>query len=198
MAIDFMIMPLSRYLAGDFITPMMAFAWERGVPYTVIGPDGRREIPRDTPFGGSRAPEQRQRYLPLLQEDLAGLPAPISTNLWDETSEVMPEFYRVDPESYQNLLTEADEWRPRPRLLGLLRRTDKPAVHVGASLFLPVDFTAPFALSVGLERIAGSVPIALKQLAAGGFSDATRSARATLIQALRAAARLRLPLIVDW
>jgi hypothetical protein len=29
MAIDFMVMPMSRYISGDFITPGMRQAWER-------------------------------------------------------------------------------------------------------------------------------------------------------------------------
>jgi hypothetical protein len=43
-AIDFMIMPISRYIAGDFITPIMRFCWEQGTPYFVFGPDGKREL----------------------------------------------------------------------------------------------------------------------------------------------------------
>ena len=32
MAIDFMVMPFSRYVVGDFITPVMRYAWEQGLP----------------------------------------------------------------------------------------------------------------------------------------------------------------------
>jgi hypothetical protein len=33
MAIEFLVMPLSRYLAGDFVTPAMRSAWQCGAPY---------------------------------------------------------------------------------------------------------------------------------------------------------------------
>jgi hypothetical protein len=33
MAIDFMVMPMSRYISGDFVTAAMRWAWEQGVPY---------------------------------------------------------------------------------------------------------------------------------------------------------------------
>jgi hypothetical protein len=55
-AIDFMVMPLSRYLSGDFITPAMRVAWDQGVPYTIVSPDGTRELPPGLPFGGADAP----------------------------------------------------------------------------------------------------------------------------------------------
>ncbi|HEY0466374.1 MAG TPA: hypothetical protein VGC79_19325 [Polyangiaceae bacterium] len=47
MAIDFMVMPMSRYITGDFMAPTMCFAWSQGVPYTIVNPDGKRELPPD-------------------------------------------------------------------------------------------------------------------------------------------------------
>jgi hypothetical protein len=55
MAIDFMVMPLSRYLTGDFITPEMRWSWESGVPYVILGPNGKVEFPKDVPYGGVEA-----------------------------------------------------------------------------------------------------------------------------------------------
>lgn len=57
MAIDFMVMPLSRYLTGDFITPSMRWSWDSGVPYFVMGPDGKGVVkPPTTPRAKAHRP----------------------------------------------------------------------------------------------------------------------------------------------
>src|ERR1043166_564264 len=94
MAIDFMVMPLSRYLAGDFITPAMALLWERGVPYRMVGPDGMRELPPNQPFGGPGAAEKRRALISEVVEALA--PAFGGELPWDEASDAEPRFERVD------------------------------------------------------------------------------------------------------
>jgi hypothetical protein len=63
MAIDFMVMPMSRYISGDYITPAMRWAWEQGIPYAVHGPQGKRELPPNIPFGGADAPERRAQIV---------------------------------------------------------------------------------------------------------------------------------------
>ena len=50
MAIDFMVMPMSRYIIGDFVTLTMRFAWSQGLPYTIVSPGGKREVPPGSPF----------------------------------------------------------------------------------------------------------------------------------------------------
>ena len=179
MAIDFMIMPLSRYLSGDFVTPTMTFAWQQGLPYTLLGLAGRRDIPKDTPFGGADAAKNRARFVPMLLEDLEKLPFDLGASLWDEASSAAPTFHRVDPSSYAALLQAAK------------------GSHVAAMFFLPASFDAPFDMPVVFERVAGSAPVALRELEAGDWSEAASSARDTLIAALRDAIRLQLPLIVD-
>jgi hypothetical protein len=176
MAIDFMVMPFSRYLAGDFITPAMRYAWSRRLPYTIIGPGGRRELPEGQPFGGPTAAARRSQFIPMLAEDLALLPAPLSRS-WDENSVAEPRFHRVDPQSYQSLL----ELSP----------------HLRASVFLPIDFAAPFEMTSPFERLIGSVPRALEELARP-LPPAAASAARTLEAALADARELQLPLIVDW
>lgn len=197
MAIDFMIMPLSRYLSGDFVTPTMTFACQQGLPYSLFGPDGRRDIPKDTPFGGTEASTNRARFVPMILEDLQKLPAPVRANLWDEASVAAPAFHRVDPKSYETLLEEAKARVTRPSFLGLLKRKTGDSAHIGASVFLPVSFEAPFDMPVVFERVAGSAPVALRELEAGAWSDSASNARDTLLDALRDAVRLRLPMIVD-
>jgi hypothetical protein len=65
MAIDFMVMPMSRYITGDFVTPTMRFAWSQGLPYAIVSPDGKREIPPGSPFGGGDAPERRSQVVEM-------------------------------------------------------------------------------------------------------------------------------------
>lgn len=197
MAIDFMVMPLSRYLSGDFVTPAMTFAWQQGLAYSLFGPDGRRDVAKDTPFGGADASTNRARFVPMIVDDLQKLPASVRASLWDEASVAPPAFHRVEPKSYESLMAEATARVTRPSFLGLLGRKHGGAAHIGASLFLPGMFEAPFDMPVVFERVAGSAPNALHELEAGGWSDSAASARDTLIDALRDAVRLQLPMIVD-
>lgn len=197
MAIDFITMPLSRYLSGDFVTPAMAFAWQQGVPYSVFGPGGRREIPKETPFGGADAAEKRGRFIPMILDDLKKLPGAVGASSWDEASVAAPTFHRVDPKSYESLLEVAKTRATRPSFLSFLKRKAAVQAHVAASVFLPVTFDVPFDMPVVFERVAGSAPVALRELEAAGWPDSTSSARETLLDALRDAVRLQLPMIVD-
>jgi hypothetical protein len=179
MAIDFMILPLSRYISGDFITPVMELAWKQGLRYTIIGPDGPRDRPKGVPFGGPDAAARRELFLGMLDEDLAALP--ISSQLWDERSNTPLGFHRVDGGSYAALAEEASR-------LGR---------HSAATLFLPCEFTAPFEMKSPFERLTGSTPAALRELEES-WSNAFEPARGTLLEALRDSARLCLPMIVDF
>ncbi|MBZ4412605.1 hypothetical protein K8640_30705 [Myxococcus sp. XM-1-1-1] len=95
MAIDFMVLPLSRYIVGDFITPAMRSAWASGVPYSVIGPEGARQLPEGLPFGGPEAPVRRARVIDMLVEALRQFPGATSDALWDERSRRRGEGDRV-------------------------------------------------------------------------------------------------------
>lgn len=192
-----MVMPLSRYLSGDFISPTMAIAWEAGVPYSVFGPEGRRDVPKDTPFGGPDAPANRARFVTMLLQDLENLPSTLPTSLWDEASSASPTFHRVDPTSYGALLAEANARTSGRSLMALLKRKARNSAHVAASVFLPISFEQPFDMPVVFERVAGSASSALRELEADGWTDSSSSARDTLSAALHDAVRLRLPMIVD-
>ncbi len=108
MAIDFFVMPFSRYLSGAFITPTMRLAWSAGVPYTLVGSKSR-QIPSGEPFGGVEAEARRKAFLAadMIPGDLARYPKFVASALWDEASEVEPSFHRVDPASYGTLLEES-------------------------------------------------------------------------------------------
>jgi hypothetical protein len=172
MAIDFMIMPFSRYLSGDFITPAMTFAWAQGVPYAIVGPDGVRKIEKGSLLGGPDAAARRQAMIPMLSEDLDRLPSPISSKLWNEASSAEPRFHRVDPQSYGALCEEAASKR-NGGLFGFLKSPSK-AAHVTAAVFLPCEIDMPFPMPVIFERMAGSVPAALLALRPPRRALATR------------------------
>lgn len=195
MAIDFMIMPISRYIAGDFVTPTMRFCWEQGTPYFVIGPDGKREIPPNVPYGGEVARQKRLQIVGMVLEDLRGLPIKDAASIWDEHSEAEPRFHRVDPESYNALCQQ-----PKPgafrRIISLGKIGGAP--HCASSLFLPLTFSSPFPIVEPLERTCGSTPVALKELASAAFMPAAANAAATLREALQDSMTLQMPMIVDW
>jgi hypothetical protein len=198
MAIDFMIMPLSRYISGDYITPMMRWSWQQGIPYAVYGTDGRQDLPPDQPFGGPDAAAHRESMMAMLQEDLRRLPIDIVRSLWDERSSDEPRFHRVEPKSYEVLLQQAggpDRMRGSVSYLFQTRHT--PRRHLLATLFLPCKFDNPFKMSSPFKRVTGSVSAAIAELESGSWSEGAGSARETLHAALRDAAELRLPMIVD-
>jgi hypothetical protein len=197
-AIDFMVMPFSRYVSGDFITSAMRAAWEAGVPYTILSPDGRTEYPPDMPYGGLDAPKRRQEYLSLVLDDLGELPAPVVQQLWDETSDAEPCFHRVDPGAYDELLKQAASRPPARSLASRLRGRPAPASHLRAGTFLPCTFEAPFDMLAPVTAVAGSVDVALAQLEATTWTGAAETAASVLLDALGDAKRLRLPMVVDW
>ncbi len=185
MAIDFMVMPLSRYISGDFVTPVMQLCWDQGLSYKQFGPQGPLEFPPNTPFGGVDASQRREQLMDLLHEDLEALPQGIASQLWDERSTAEMRFHRVDPKSYEALLQEARQ------------RSDQ--LHCAASLFLPCDFLDAFDMTTPFERLTGSTHQAVRELEQGSaWSEQTRPARETLLAALRDSRALNLPMIVDW
>lgn len=192
MAIDFMVMPLSRYLAGDFVTPQMRTAWDSGVPYFILGPQGRRDFPKGVPFGGPEAAVQRARFVPMVVEDLARLPIP--RGAWDEASNAEPVFHRVDPVAYEALLHHlATSERSLVDLLPWKPNRE----HARASLLLPCDFPKVVSMTSPFERQVASVPRALEVLTSRAWAGELAAAAVTLLDALRDAQRLRLPLVVD-
>ena len=52
MAIDIMIMPLSKYFSGDYITPAMQQSWDQNIEYSVVYPDETVTYPKGMPWGG--------------------------------------------------------------------------------------------------------------------------------------------------
>jgi hypothetical protein len=200
MAIDFMVMPLSRYLTGDFITPNMRWAWEAKVPYSIISHEGTRPCPPNEPFGGPGAPERRPKSRELLLRDYATYPFDIPQQLWDEASMDEPTFHRVDPRSYEALIEWASTPRAAPaKLFGLVKPKGEPQeLHMGLSLFLPCAFAAPWKMdSPFIDRWTGSSVSALTELRTHKLPKEARPAAETLQAALQDSVLLRMPMIVD-
>lgn len=194
MAIDFFVMPFSRYVAGDFITPAMRLGWEAAGRYVIVGPEGTRELAKDEPFGGVDAARRREAILPMILDDLRAMPI---SPTWEERSTAEPRFHRVDPRSYGALLEEANHRRGRPSFLGFLTRAQVTTPHLTATVLLPCAFDETFQMVSPFERVVGSVDVALRELAAGNWSERTTLARTTLKEALEDAQALQLPMFVD-
>jgi hypothetical protein len=195
MAIDFMVMPMSRYIAGDFVTPTMRFAWSQGLPYTIVSPDGKRDVPPGLPFGGGDAPARRSQVVEMVLDDLRTLPREIAAQLWDERSGAEPRFHRVDPKSYEALLAHFAA-KPTRSLWGIRKGTR--ASHCASALLLPCEFENPIAMVSPFERTAGAVSRALNELASSRCPPEAASAAETLRDALTDSLELQLPVIVDW
>jgi len=195
MAIDFMVMPMSRYITGDFVTPTMRFAWSQGLPYTIVTHDGTHEVPLGSPFGGTDAPTRRARVIEMVLEDLRALPREIATQLWDEHSVVEPRFHRVDTASYEALLAHFAR-KATPSFWGLRKAVG--ASHCTSTLLLPCEFKQPIAMVTPFERTAGAVNGAFEELASGKYPHEAASAAETLRAALADSLELKLPIIVDW
>ena len=193
MAIDLLVMPLSRYFSGDYMTPAMRVFWQAGKPYAVIGPKGRRELAPGQPFGGPDAPSQRAHLLQKLIPDVfQKLAAETTDSPWDDHSDAEPCFHRPSNEGFAALMKEA-VLRSRP---GKWPWSRKPASsHLArAAIHVPVRFATPLAVA---DKIIGSLPMLESELTSQEWPDAAADAVERLEAAIADATRLRLPLIVD-
>ena len=199
MTIDLFIMPLTRYLAGDYVSEAMRYAWSMGQPYRVETPDGETaEVPRGMPFGGRDASAKRQALLPPMQELFDSLPGIRAGHRpWDEASDAEPVFCGVDANAYDLLVRDArSQLEKRPSWI-LRTATNEQAYtpHLAyAHYFVPFSFRAPFergAETIGsLDKLRNE----LEQLEPS--AGAERVYRDFRVMCDRAQA-LRLPLIVD-
>ncbi|MCP3063683.1 hypothetical protein LXT21_33405 [Myxococcus sp. K38C18041901] len=196
MAIDFMVLPLSRYIVGDFITPAMRSAWASGVPYSILGPEGARQLPEGLPFGGPEAPARRVSVMSMLVEDLRKLPGGVPSQLWDERSAAEPCFHRVDPASYEALVEEAR--KPVRSFLGFRKRGEADRAHVSSTLFLPCDFDETFEMATPLRGLTGSTFRALEALERMPWPVDAKAAAEDLRAALVDSRERQVPMIVDW
>ena len=193
MAIDFMIMPLSRYIAGDFVSPSMQLAWDMGTAYTIFGPEGAKQYPPGVPFGGPDAAERRMRIVDEIRRGSpASCPRPCRHDSGTSARRRSPASTGSIPASFGALLEEASK-----RSRGFLGIFGKKPSHLAALLMLPCPFDAPFPMDSPISCDVSSVPRALAELRSTTWSAPCASAVETLGEALDDAVRLQLPLVVD-
>jgi hypothetical protein len=180
MGVELFVMPLSRYVAGDYITPTMRTVWrDFGHPYIVTRPNKPPlVIPEGVPYGGPGAPAKRRRALAAMPQALASWRGELGDFTLDEESEAEPRCWRPAPASWRELIEVTG---PRSHL------------RLG-TVYLPCDFAEPV---LSGRFVLASRPAASRELAAIR-GRATRDAADELGAALRAAAELSLPMIVDY
>lgn len=212
MAVDVLVMPLARYISGNYVTPFMEQAWaDRGV-YRIASPGGLDEIPPGVPLGGLEAEARCATIAAELVQHLqqrpefAGIP-------WDELAGEAVLFQRIGHEPLFDLRWEAAIRAEAPpswlRRLArrLLRRRVAAAESplASASIFLPAVFDQPFELESPQDMgvyDCGSLPRLIEELTALALvvEEGTPSgeALATLFAAANVASEAPLPLILDF
>lgn len=196
-----LVLPISRYVSGDYVTTDMRSSWARGAKHVVQDATGRRELAEGEPLGGAAAPGRRRAALASLERALLAVPAAARAPLWDERDDGEAVCFDAPRAAYEALVGEASREAPAAgslfdRLAARVR--PRPAPHLPAVLFLPAPFDPPFTLREPLVRLTGSAPRALAELDRGAFSELARPAAETLRAALDACVRQKLPLFVDW
>jgi hypothetical protein len=195
MAVDLIVSPLSKYWSGDYITPVMSFAWEMGQSYNVVTPKGIKTLPEGTPYGGEDAPVEREELIPFVEKLMGALPFPEAAGAWDERSDHFG-FHRVDPAAFGEIQERGG--RQFTRRAGIFARLvgGKHAVsHLErAGLFLPIDFDTPFDIE---GKIFGSLPAARKELNGVDRTGIPPEALHPIIAAFEEAFARKLPLSVD-
>ena len=197
MAIDLIITPLSKYWSGDYITPVMESTWEMGANYNIVTPQGTTTLPKGTPYGGEHAKAERKGLLDFVNSVLDALPIDgLSSSSWDDSSDSVFEFERIDHESLGVLFEEAEhQFACNPGLIGRLKGQKRKHCHLtSACIFLPVEFDPPYDLE---GKVLGSLPVAFKELQTGKWSEGASDARASLGEFVEKAIELNCPLIID-
>ncbi|MBK9376154.1 MAG: hypothetical protein IPN03_21125 [Holophagales bacterium] len=206
MAPELFIMPLSRYVTGDYVTPAMASAWGRDEVATVVQP-GRDLIHRSrgVPLGGETAAIDRrlarEQIEIVLREFTPGLRP---EDLWREDSAEPPRFHLVHRSSeiaFRNEMRNAlSATTPFRSLLRRLR--PRPSHFLSCLVFLPVRLSKPIvlvleAIGVGKPRnvLGGSLFALRAELSASKPSERSTPARSAWLEATDEAIELKLPLI---
>jgi len=191
-AVDLFVLPLSRYIAGDYITPMMRACWAQGLPYEIVGPQGTRALPPDVPVGGPGAGEHRARIQEMLHEDLLKLPAAISGQLWDERSELEPRFHRLSHTEYGRLCELA---QGRKGFFGFGSSPQLPELE--ASWFAPQEFDGAFEVEEPLRGRVASAPALLRALEGARIPTDMQGVVQVFRAALQDSVECRWPLVID-
>ena len=208
MAIDLLVMPLSRYWSGDYVTSELRAAWARGQDAVIAHVDGSElRLPPGTPIGGPEAGAARKKLIEQVPQWLATLPYDIAQLGWDERAEgeVLDGFTHDCFALFSPFASSVLEHKPPiwERMLGVYGT----AAHVvNARVFVDRAFEKPFkkgetamgslpTLEAELDRLEAALSTSRKANAA------TQEAAALIITAFREglsrARALSLPLVVD-
>ena len=91
MAVDLLVMPLSRYWSGSYITPEMRAAWAKNGTCQIARVDGADEtLKENTPIGGEDAYERWARLRDAIPTYLASLPYDVANEDWPESDPQEP------------------------------------------------------------------------------------------------------------
>lgn len=199
MAVDLLVIPLSRYLAGDFVTPEMRAAWDRGEVARIETVAGETiECPKGTPLGGKEAKVQASKWREAMDRYRASLPHGIDAIEWNEDAAGAEVVETVDHNAWGALVTAArKKYERRGGLLTkLLSGRPKAASHVvNGVVFVDAAFARPFQKG---EVIFASLPGALVELSdLEGLDALAGAAREAFQKAAVEAREQALPLIVD-
>lgn len=215
MAVDVLVMPLARYVTGNYVTPFMERVWAQQGVYKILRPgltgeEVLEEIPPGVPFGGLEAEARCAAISAELAQCLTQHPE-LAAALWDESAE--PAFFgRVGHEPLWSLRWQAAALaEPKPSLLRRIarrllgRRAAAPAATFAeANVFVPSVFDEPFELEAPQDLgvyDCGSLPRLVDELALLAVSVEADTPEAhvlsTLITAAETAGQRRLPLILD-
>lgn len=179
MAVDLMILPLSQYWSGNYVTPVMKDCWDRGISYTLVTPEGPRELPPGVPMGGQdAAAEQASLEIDVVQPLLHSLPEGFTA--WSEEP-VDLWFRRVDTSSLAALFTAAQQ-------------QEQPNQLSSAVIFLPSEAALMFR---ALDIVFGSLGALRRQLESTEWPVEAEPAVTALLEAVGEAQRRVRPLVLD-
>lgn len=191
--VELYIMPLSRFLSGNFASDAMQQAWRMGADYRMPTAAGGGSRPRGVPYGGPDAPRLQDEWLEKTQRFMLDLPAELGGVHWNESAR-QSRYHSLTEVGLEELRRQARRrLDKRPTLGGLISRR-RYRSHTGhAQVFLPVLFESAFSHE---ERQYGSVLTLLKELTQAEWTSPAAACVKVLQAAGREAAELRLPLIV--
>lgn len=184
MKVELLIMPLSRYWAGEYVTPGMMRAIEERRP-DLYRPPARRFSKHDSrqPEALAAAREERVRLLKRrIPELIRSFPSE-SVGTWDEATPEEARFFELERAGFEQVLMDAQDasFDHMPHLFS-------------ASIFLPPRFLRTFQRE-GLSF--GSIPVLHSELDKVRWSAAAEEAAESFRGAAGEAIRLNLPLFVD-
>ncbi|HLL55192.1 MAG TPA: hypothetical protein VK447_16670 [Myxococcaceae bacterium] len=183
MAVELLVMPLSRYWAGDYLPLGMQRALELKAPHQ-YRPPARRFSRFDLrePEAAERARRERALLLEKRIPDLIQSFPPDAQQGWNEMSS-QSKVFELEQAQYEEVLMDAQD-----------ASFDHLPHLISASIFLPPHFVRVFELH-GLQF--GSLPLLAGELRKVPWSTRSEAAAGQYLSIVNHAIELKLPLFVD-